>query len=102
MKQIFSDNIPFFYSWIKRYLICITPNTYCLSSDLYNSLLHKQIIQEFIKSLKPFYLHTPLPCESYKQFIKIIRYICKQNIVTYEYKTKYIRSDYTIEYYLTF
>jgi|TARA_A100001015_G_C15024886_1_gene729930 hypothetical protein len=102
MKQIFNDTIPFFESWIKMNLTPISHKKYCLSIDIYNHLILKKHIQQFIVDLEPYYIKEPLIHITYGHFLKIIRYICKQNKVTYEYKTKYIGSSYSIEYYLTF
>lgn len=101
MRQIFREEIPFFNSLIQEHFINVSPVKFCLSNDLYNHLLHKQVIHEFMERLTPYYIDKPLPHTSYRQFIKIIRHICKINNITYEYKTKYIGSSYTIEYYLT-
>ena len=100
MKVIFRENILFFNDFIKQYFIQVTHNKFCLSNDLYNHLLYKQVLQPFIEKLIPYYINNPLPYTSYKHFVKIIRYICKQNNILYEYKTKYIGSSYTIEYYI--
>jgi hypothetical protein len=101
MRQIFREDILFFNEFIKKNFICVTHNKFCLSNDLYNHLLHKELLQQFVEKIRPYYLNKPLPHTSYINFVKIIRYICKQNKIVYEYKTKYIGSSYSIEYYIS-
>jgi hypothetical protein len=101
MRKIFREDILFFNEFIKNHFIYETNNKFCLTNDLYNHLLHKQVIQPFIENLIPYYINKPLPHTSYRLFVKIIRYICKQNKIVYEYKTKYIGSSYSIEYYIS-
>ena len=102
--QIFKHNVPNNIVFNLFEKICIKTETYYLmNNDSFKKGIYNNYIQEFINLCKPYYhlskqkyIDKPL---TYNSFITILRQICKYNLIKYESKIKYDKSDYNIIYF---
>ena len=81
----------------------INNNQYLFDLNLFKKYMFNNKIQSFIDSLKPHYLskkRSYLEREiTYKNFVTILRQLCKKFDITYTTKIKYFHNMYNIQYY---
>ena len=105
MSQIFKADIPndIIYEFIKKYGEEGT-NNYIISKNSYKKANMNSDIDDFYKKLKEYYYTSKLfyieRKKSYKNFVTIIRQICKHNKIPFSSKIYYANSNYEIKYFI--
>ena len=97
------DDILFFDNWLENMCHKINEKTYYINQDKFNSFKYKGELDIYINELKPYYKNKDyLKDVDYKKCMTICRQICKTKKYKFEYKIKYVKSKYYIEYYFFF
>ena len=96
----FYNKIYFFEEWLEK--MCEKrENYYYINKEIFESFLFKGYLNEYMDKIKPYcvkdnYIYEPY---TYKRCMTLFRQICKKNGCAFEYKIRYIKSDYFIDYY---
>ena len=106
-SQIFKNHIPNEALFELLEKICFKmENCYVISVDAFKKGIYTEDIQNFLEFCTPYYfvsrrkyLNRKL---TYKNFITILRQICKYNKIVYTSEIKYDKSSYFIFYYIFF
>ena len=108
MSQIFQKNIPknILFDFLKKF--CNKTNEYYIfTKETYKLIQLKKDdnhFQNFYDSLKPYYFKSKLfyleRKFSYKNFITVLRQICKFLHIPYTSKIVYSKSTYEIKYFI--
>jgi len=106
MSQIFQTSIPkdFFIEFLKEH--CSHNSVYYTFSKVnFKKIKFKpEILDEFFIKIKPFYFKSKLFYlereKTYKNFITILRQICKFHAIPYTSKIVYSKSTYEIKYFI--
>ena len=104
-SQIFKSKISneYFINFIKNNFSKIK-NYYLINKSGYKSLIYYNNLEEFIENISSHYHNSKLYYVNrdinYKNFLTIIRQICKNLNITYISKILYNNSDYEIVYYI--
>lgn len=89
-----------FKNWLEN--LCENNNNiYYLNIDMFKSFLFKNKMEYYIERLTPYlknnkYIEEPY---TYKKTMTLFRQLCKKFNIRYEYKIRYIKSEYFIDYY---
>lgn len=79
-------------------------NLYIINNILYKKLIYNNYLQSFLNKLREHYYKSKLNyldnCNTYNNFITIIRQICKFNSVEYNTRVVYEKSKYVPIYYI--
>lgn len=104
-SQLFNKAIPI--SIINNFITknCIKyKKNYILNKVVFKRLKLFGKIKEFLAIIEPYYYASKKEYitrkNTYKNFITIIRQICKSLFIPMQTKVKYVRSSYELEYYL--
>ena len=108
MSLIFKKNIDFnkdiLYNFLNQYCIYQENKYFILDKVSFKKYLYNDKIREFYDIMKTlykinklFYLDREI---TFKNFITIIRHICKYFEITYQSSIKYNKSKYEIIYYI--
>lgn len=105
MSQIFQKNLPSEYLFNFLDTFCEKKNNkYTLNKASFKKAKLNKSIRPFCEDLKNFYYpskHHYLEREMiYKNFITIIRQICKYHHLAFTSNIKYFKSKYEIEYFI--
>ena len=105
MSQIFQKAYPkkSFFDFIDKY--CDKNNKqYIFSKEAFKRIKKKKKVEDFCNDLKSFYFkskHHYLEREkNYKNFVTIIRQICKFHHIPFTSDIKYSKSKYEIKYFI--
>lgn len=106
MSQIFNQSIP------KKILIEFL-DAFCTKKDthfIFSNTIFKKIkfepknLEDFYNNIKPYYFKSKLfyleRDKTYKNFITILRQICKYHAIAYTSKIIYSKSTYEIKYFI--
>lgn len=80
-------------------LICKNKNIYHINKYIF--LKNKDKIEDFLLSIKNYYLMLKTDNVDYTYFLTIMRQICNINNVNYYFKIKYTKNNYEIHYFIT-
>ena len=104
-QQIFKKRIPNNLLLDLLDKICMKiDNYYILNNNAYKKGIYNELIPEFLnicldyyfESKREYLLRKPL----YKNFLTVVRQICKHNKILFTSKVKYYQSTYDIHYYI--
>ena len=88
---------------LKEYGV-IQDGFYIIDEIIYKRMVYDEKMSEFLQELKSCYYDSKLRylenCNTYNNFLTIIRHICSYNNITYIKKIFYIRSKYIPSYYI--
>ena len=105
MSQIFQNTFPkkLFFEFIDNY--CDKNNNqYIFSKESFKRIKLDEKVESFCNSLKSFYFkskHHYLEREkTYKNFVTIVRQICKYHHIPFTSDIKYSKSKYEIKYFI--
>ena len=105
MSQIFKDKIPnkIIYDFIEEFGTKGS-DYYILSKNSYKKANLSNAVDPFYTSLKPYYYKSKLfyitRKKNYKNFITIIRQLCKHNKIPFSSKIFYSNSNNEIKYFI--
>ena len=105
MKQIFKEQVPkhLLFDFLQLYCLPIK-NKYTINNSIFKKYKFENKIIPFFKSLEKFYYKSKLKYlqreNNYKNFITVIRQLCKSNLIPFTSKIKYINSTYDIHYFI--
>lgn len=103
MSQIFKEIFPYFIfiNFIKN-ISLKEKNYYFFDINLYKKAKFNGNIKQFIDEVKPYYRNPKLfyveRIKTYKNFLTILRQLCKLHNIKYDTHIKYHHNEYTIEY----
>ena len=109
MSQIFKDKIPneILYDFVTKYGVQKSNETcYVLSKTSYKkaNMEKENAIEIFYNKIKKYYYNSKIfyieRKKNYKNFITIIRQICKNNKIPFSSKIYYSNSNYEIKYFI--
>ena len=106
-SQIFKNNIPkkILFDFLKENAD-ERKNYYFFSKTHYKSALFQENIEPFLDLVKPYYFSSKLKYVTrkmnYKNFVTIIRQICKFHHIAFSSQIKYDKSSYNINYNIYF
>ena len=107
MSQIFKDKIPdkLIFDFIEKYCETMEKGkVFILSKNSYKKAQIENAIEGFFETIKTYYFKSKQfyleRKKSYKNFITIIRQICKHNKIPFSSKIFYSNSNYEIKYYI--
>jgi len=105
MTQIFKQQVPkqILFDFLKEYSN-FNNNKYTINNVVFKKYKFEKKIIPFFKSLEKYYHKSKLKyltrTINYKNFITVIRQICKNNHIPFTSKIKYINSTYDINYFI--
>jgi hypothetical protein len=103
MSQIFKEIFPcfIFINFIKN-ISLKEKNKYFFDINLYKKAEFNGNIKLFIDEVKPYYRNSKQfyveRKKTYKNFLTILRQLCKLHNIKYDTHIKYHHNEYTIEY----
>lgn len=107
MSQIFKDKIPdtLIFDFIEKYgEIMEQGKAFVISKNSYKKAQIENGIESFFNNIKKYYFKSKQfyleRKKSYKNFITIVRQICKHNKIPFSSKIFYSNSNYEIKYYI--
>tara|TARA_A100001015_G_scaffold227393_1_gene256885 strand:+ start:1949 stop:2287 length:339 start_codon:yes stop_codon:yes gene_type:complete len=108
MSQIFKNIYPkeHFFLFLKKY--CDAKNSqYIFSKDSFKRIKLDKAEIDFSKELKKYYFNSKhyylerlITHSSYKNFVTVIRQICKYHHIPFTSNIKYSKSKYEIKYFI--
>lgn len=96
----FSKKIDFFEEWLNE--MCEKKEDYYyINQEIFKSFLFKGQLEKYMKKMEPYCVKHDYICEpyTYKRCMTLFRQICRKNGNCFEYKIRYIKSQYFIDYY---
>lgn len=106
-SQIFKDCIPkkLLFDFLKENAT-EKKNYYFFTKTHYKSAAFQEKIEPFLDKVKPYYFSSKLKYVTrkmnYKNFVTIIRQICKYHHIAFSSQIKYDKSTYNINYNIYF
>jgi hypothetical protein len=105
MTQIFKETVPkkLFFDFLKLYCH-ISNNKFTINKIIFKKYKFENKIKPFFENLEKYYHKSKINYLSrginYKNFITVIRQICKSNHIPFTSKIKYMNSTYDINYFI--
>tara|TARA_Y100000287_G_C14161015_1_gene324723 strand:+ start:113 stop:460 length:348 start_codon:yes stop_codon:yes gene_type:complete len=103
MSHIFIEKVPLdnLYEFFKKNAI-LQGEKYFFDVNLYRKGIFNENITNFVNTIEPYYKHQKkfyITRElTYKNFMTILRQLCRSHNIEYTNKIKYINNSYQIEY----